>query len=67
MLLLGQVLAVLALKFGRAVLQIAKSPAFEWTMIVFIALCVVASGFSLWSWWRKTRGLKKLTSQRSAA
>lgn len=61
------VLAVLALKFGKTVLQIAKSPAFEWSMIVFIALCVVASGFSLWSWWRKTRGLKKPASQRSAA
>lgn len=61
------VLAVLALKFGKAVLHIAKSPAFEWSMIVFIALCVVASGFSLWSWWRKTRGLKKPASQRSAA
>lgn len=61
------VLAVLALKFGKAVMQIAKSPAFEWSMIVFIALCAVASGFSLWSWWRKTRGLKKPASQRSAA
>ena len=61
------VLAVLALKFGRAVLQIASSPAFEWTMIFFIALCVVASGFSLWSWWGKTRGLKKPASQRSVA
>lgn len=61
------VLAILALKFGRTVLQIAKSPAFEWSMIVFIALCVAASGFSLWSWWGKTRGLKKPASQRSAA
>src|SRR4051794_20147492 len=33
------ILGFLALKFGKAVLQIAKSPAFEWTMIAFIAVC----------------------------
>lgn len=49
------VLAVLALKLGNAVMLIARSPAFEWSMIVFIGLCVVASGFSLWHWWRQTR------------
>jgi membrane protein YqaA with SNARE-associated domain len=46
-------LALLALKFGTAVLSIAKSPAFEWGMIVFIALCVFASAFSVWRWTRK--------------
>ena len=46
-------LALLALKFGTAVLGIAKSPAFEWGMIVFIALCAVASAFSIWRWTRK--------------
>lgn len=62
------VLAILAIKFGKQVMQIAKSPAFQWSMIVFIALCVVASAFSIWSWWRKTRGLKKKpASQQSAA
>lgn len=49
------VLAVLALEFGKSVMQIAKSAAFQWAMIVFIALCVVASAFSLWKWWRTTR------------
>ena len=47
------VLALLALKFGKAVLQIAKSPAFEWTMIGFIVLCLVASGLSIRHWMRK--------------
>lgn len=47
------VLALLALKFGTAVLGIAKSPAFEWGMIVFIALCAAASAFSVWRWTRK--------------
>jgi len=48
------ILAILALKFGKAVLQIAKSPAFEWTMIAFIALCVVATAMSIWHWVKKT-------------
>lgn len=48
-------LAILALEYGKTVLQISKSPAFQWSMIVFIALCVVASVFSIWNWWRKTR------------
>lgn len=62
------VLAVLAIQFGKQVMQITRSPAFQWSMIVFIALCVVASIFSIWSWWRKTRGLnKKPASQQSAA
>ena len=49
------ILAILALKFGRRVLTIAQSKPFEWSMIVFIALCMVASGFSIWHWFRKTR------------
>lgn len=57
------VIAVLALKFGRTVLQIAKSPPFEWSMIFFIALCVIASAFSLWQWWRKTHRRSGSASQ----
>lgn len=53
------ILAILAIEFGHEVLQIAHSSAFEWGMIVFIALCVVASAFSVWEWWHKTRGGKK--------
>ena len=47
------VLGLLALKFGKAVLEIAKSPAFEWTMIGFIVLCLVASGLSIQHWMKK--------------
>jgi membrane protein YqaA with SNARE-associated domain len=47
------VLALLALKFGQAVTGIAKSRPFEWSMVVFIAACLVASGFSIWQWVRK--------------
>ena len=47
------VLSVLALKFGKQVLRIARSSPFEWGMAVFIAVCLVASGFSIWHWLRK--------------
>ena len=43
-------LAILALKFGNAVLGIAKLPQFEWAMIAFISICVVASAISIWRW-----------------
>lgn len=44
------VLGFLALKFGTAILRIAKSPAFVWSMVVFIALCIIATAFSIWHW-----------------
>jgi membrane protein YqaA with SNARE-associated domain len=46
-------LSLLAIKFGRQVLQIAGSSAFKWTMIAFIVLCVIASAFSITKWLRK--------------
>lgn len=48
-------LAWLALKFGREVLSIAKSDAFKWSMAIFILLCLIGSGFSIWHWWHKSR------------
>ena len=49
------ILAILAIKFGSAVLRIAKSAPFQWTMIIFVVLCFAASGFSLVQWWRRSR------------
>ena len=49
------ILALLALRFGQQVLQVAQSAPFRWTMIVFIALCFVGSGFSIVQWVRQTR------------
>ncbi|HEY1650139.1 MAG TPA: VTT domain-containing protein [Terracidiphilus sp.] len=49
------VLAWLALKYGRAVMAIARSAPFRWSMFVFILLCLVASGFSVWHWLRRPR------------
>lgn len=60
------ILTILAIEFGHQVLSIAHSSAFEWAMIVFIALCVIASVFSVWQWWHKTRG-RKSTPQKSKA
>lgn len=47
------ILALLAIQFGRQVLNIAHTSAFEWTMVVLIGLCVIASAFSVWQWWHK--------------
>ena len=52
------VLGLLAIKFGTAILRVAKSPAFVWTMVVFIALCLIASAFSIWHWVHSTRSGK---------
>ena len=49
------VLAFLAIKFGNEVIRIAKSTPFEATMIAFIALCLIGSGFSIWRWLRRSR------------
>jgi membrane protein YqaA with SNARE-associated domain len=53
------ILAILALKFGSAVLRIAHSAPFEWSMIIFILLCFTASGFSVWQWWHKGHSHRK--------
>jgi len=47
------ILSILALKFGRQVLRIARSAPFAWTMVAFILLCLVASVFSIIHWLRK--------------
>lgn len=49
------ILALLALRFGSAVLRIARSAAFKWTMVIFILLCFLASGISIWHWWQRSR------------
>jgi membrane protein YqaA with SNARE-associated domain len=56
------VLALLALRFGQAFTGIAKSGPFEWGMVVFIAACLVASGFSIWQWVRKPPSRKSASA-----
>ena len=49
------ILAFLAYKFGHDVLRIAGSPAYKWTMVGFVVLCLIGSGFSLWKWFHAHR------------
>jgi hypothetical protein len=44
------ILGLLAIWFGRHILQLAKQPAFEWGMGGFIALCMIGSGVSIYNW-----------------
>lgn len=46
----------LAILFGRELFRLAKTPAFEWTIGAFIALCVVGSILSVVRWFRAGRG-----------
>lgn len=46
------ILSFLAIKFGRHILRIMNTQAFRWTMIAFIALCIVGSVFSVMKWVR---------------
>lgn len=46
------VLALLALRYGRLLLHIARSARFEWGVLAFVFLCLVASGFSIARWFR---------------
>ena len=47
------VVGILAIKFGRQVLSIAKTPTFEWCMMAFVLLCLAASAYSIVHWMRK--------------
>lgn len=50
------ILSILALKFGRQVLRVANSAPFEWSMVAFIVICLIASIFSVLHWLRKPKG-----------
>jgi uncharacterized membrane protein YdjX (TVP38/TMEM64 family) len=52
------VIGLLAMKFGHAILRIINSSAFKWSMVVFIAICIVGSALSITKWVRKSRRVK---------
>lgn len=52
------VIGVLALEFGSAILRISNSPAFKWSMVGFIAICLIGSAMSITNWVRKSRRTK---------
>ena len=49
------IVAALAITFGRAIISIAKSDTFFWTMMAFICLCVAGSAYSVAGWIRRSR------------
>jgi membrane protein YqaA with SNARE-associated domain len=49
------ILSMLALKFGRDIVYIARSRPFEISMAVFILVCFAASGFSVAHWLRHSK------------
>jgi membrane protein YqaA with SNARE-associated domain len=49
------IIGLLAIKFGRQVIEVAKSTAFRYTIIGFVLLCLVGSVFSIWNWVSHTR------------
>lgn len=48
-------IGLLAIWFGNRILAVAKTPAFQWSMGGFIALCVVGSGISIYKWVGRSR------------
>lgn len=44
------IIGFLAIKFGHQIVAVTKSAPFRWSMIVFIALCVIGSVFSIRNW-----------------
>jgi membrane protein YqaA with SNARE-associated domain len=51
------IIGLLAIWLGRHMLRITRTPAFEWSMAGFIALCVVGSAISIYNWVRGSRKL----------
>lgn len=49
------IVGLLAIWFGTRILSIAKSPAFEWTMIVFIIICAIGSALSIRKWLARSK------------
>ena len=52
------ILAYLAMRYGDAVLRIAQSAPFRWSVVGFTIACLVASVFSITRWVRRTRDKK---------
>ena len=48
------ILSLLAIRFGRTILRVANTPAFKWTMAVFILICLTGSVLSILKWVRSS-------------
>ena len=49
------IVGLLAIRFGRDILRIARTPETTWIMLGFIALCVIGSVFQVMQWIRRSR------------
>ncbi len=49
------ILGLLAIKYGKAILSMANSDVFRWSMIGFIVLCIAGSAFSIYGWLKNVR------------
>jgi membrane protein YqaA with SNARE-associated domain len=45
----------LAIAFGRGIIRISKTPVFEWTIGLFVVVCIIGSVLSLLKWFRTAR------------
>src|SRR5215472_13575365 len=48
-------LGVLALRFGRKILQWVESPVLQWALFGLIVVCIVGSVISVWGWIQRSR------------
>jgi membrane protein YqaA with SNARE-associated domain len=53
------VLSLLAIKYGKHILEVVNSNPFRWTMVGFIVLCLAGSAFSIYTWIKNVRSGRK--------
>jgi len=53
------VLSLLAIKYGRHILEVVNSNPFRWTMVGFIVLCLAGSALSIYAWIKNVRSGRK--------
>jgi len=51
------IVGLLAIRFGRPILSIARSPETTWIMLLFILLCIIGSAFQVMQWVHRSRRL----------
>jgi membrane protein YqaA with SNARE-associated domain len=49
------IVGLLAIRYGRDILRIARAPETTWIMLGFIVLCIVGSAFQVMQWVRRSR------------
>jgi len=48
-------LGLIAMRYGKSILQMVRQPAYKWGMMFFISLCAAGSVFSIYEWLRHAR------------